>query len=86
MCKRCKPGYLHTKACGQKFYKALQGDGYEFRRKISSSSSTPGTEEYDVVPKSQEEEDADFFEKFVQADPDYAHVRKAEEAAKEKQT
>ena len=80
--KRSQPGDLHTKACRQRFYTKLQGDGYEFRLKSSSKPGADDGDEYDVVLKSTEEQDADFFEKLVTEDPDYQHIVKAEKAAK----
>ena len=82
--KRSAPGYLHTKVCRQRFYSKLQGDGYEFRPRPSSKSVADGVE-YDVVEKSTEEQDADFFKKLFLDDPDYQHIVKAEKAAKRKE-
>ena len=72
---------MHTKACRQKFYTALQG-GYEFCPKATSSSATSGTEENDVVLKTKEEEELDFFEQLDLTDPEVEAKLQSEEAAK----
>ena len=41
--KRSKPGFLHTKACRERFYTKLQGDGYEFRSESRAPNQEPTT-------------------------------------------
>ena len=77
---------MHTRACRQKIYKALHGDGYEIHPKTSCSSATPGTDKYGVVLRTKEEEEEEpyLFEKLALTGPEFEAKRKADEAAKRK--